>query len=553
MDAQGLCRRAAALHQSGDAAGAERLTREALAGEPDNFAALHLLGVLCAQAGRKDEAEALLRAALKINRDSAPAFLNYGILLEELGRQEEALAAFDRAQSLKPDFTPALYNLANAQKALGRFDQALANYAKVLALQPGHAGALNNRAGALRDLGRFAEALESYDRALAVLPGDAAIWRNRANLLRQQKRGQEAVASYDRALAAEPDSAEAWDNRGAALWELSRIDEALTTFDRAIAADPAHAAAYFHKALCLLLLGRFGEGWPLLEWRRKLPGAATRNYTQAEWTGRQELAGKTLFVWWEEGLGDTIMFLRFAALAQAKGARVILSVPDSLLRLFHGAGLEIIGATATPPHFDYHIPLLSLPLALRTVFDSIPAPIAYLRAEPALAKAWGKRIGGHGFRIGIVWATTTSRSLGRSFALRQLETLAKIPKVRLIALQKHDGLEELKDLPPAMRVEVFPLDETGDAFVDSAAIMENLDLVISADTAAAHLAGALGRPVWVALQFASDWRWFLDRSDSPWYPSMRLFRQKTDGDWAGVFAAIGAALARGRNNAISGK
>jgi tetratricopeptide (TPR) repeat protein len=545
MDAQILSRLAAELHRAGDVAGAERLYREALAAAPDNFTALHLLGVLCAQAGRKDEAETLMRAALKANPDSAPALLNYGILLEELGRHEEALAAFERAAVLKPDFAAALYNLGNVQRTLGRFDQALGSYDRLLAIQPGHAEALNNRGGALRSLGRFTQAMDSYDRALALLPGNAAIWRNRGNLLREHKCALEAVASHDRALALEPHNADIWDDRGAALWELRRVEEAIASFDRAIAADPGNVPAHFHKATCLLLLGRFGEGWRMLEWRRKLASAAARNYPQREWTGEEDINGKTLFLWWEEGLGDTIMFFRYACLAVEKGARVIVSVPDAMTRLVRDAhaGVEIIGEAQAPPHFDFHAPFLSLPLAFATAFDDIPAPVPYLRAAPARVKTWAERIGSGGLRIGIVWATTTSRSLGRSFPLRQLEAVAKIPGVRLISLQKRDGIGELEHLPPGVRVEVFPFDETGDAFVDSAAMMENLDLVISADTAAAHLAGALGRPVWLALQFAADWRWFLDPADSPWYPTMRLFRQKADGDWAGVFADIGAALA----------
>ena len=547
MDAQILSRQAAELHRAGDVAGAERLYREALAAVPDNFTALHLLGVLCAQSGRKDEAEALLRAALKAKPDSAPALLNYGILLEELARHEEAAAAFERAVMLRPDFTAALYNLGNVQNTLERFDQALESYDRLLAIEPGHAQALSNRGGALRSLGRFAEAMDSYDGALVLLPDNPAIWQNRGNLLRERKRGLEAVASHDRALALEPHNAGGWDDRGAALWELRRIDEAMASFDRAIAADPGHVAAYFHKATCLLLLGRFAEGWRMLEWRRKIPAAmaAARNYPQKEWTGKEDINGKTLLLWWEEGLGDTIMFFRYALLARAHGARVIVSVPDAMMRLFSDAdaGVEVIGEAQTPPHFDFHIPFLSLPLAFATAFDAIPAPVPYLRAEPARVKAWAGRIGSNGFRIGIVWATTTSRSLGRSFPLRQLEGVAKIPGVRLISLQKRDGIGELDHLPPDMRVEVFPFDQNSDAFLDSAAMMENLDLVISADTAAAHLAGALGRPAWLALQFAADWRWFLDRADSPWYPTMRLFRQKADGDWTGVFADIAAALA----------
>jgi hypothetical protein len=321
----------------------------------------------------------------------------------------------------------------------------------------------------------------------------------------------------------------------------------LASFDRAIALDPVFVPAWFHKSHSLLLNGDWDQGWALQEWRRKLPGARNLNFRQPEWTGKENIAGKTLFIWWEEGLGDAIMLFRYAVLARARGAQVIFSASDSLTRLLRqaGGGVEIVGADAEPQDFDYHIPLFSLPRAFGMTAESIPCASSWLSAEPALTAQWRERIGAHGFRIGIVWAATKTRALGRSFALRELEGLARLPGVRLISLQKHDGVAELESLPPGMGVEIpGPIDEGGDGFVDTAAIMENLDLVISADTAAAHLAGALGRPVWLALQFAADWRWGLSRQDSPWYPSMRLFRQASPGDWSGVFAGIKSALAQ---------
>ncbi len=248
------------------------------------------------------------------------------------------------------------------------------------------------------------------------------------------------------------------------MWDLRRLDEALASFDRAIAVDPEFAPSWFHKSTCLLLKGNWDEGWALQEWRRKLPGARGLNFRQAEWTGKEDIAGKTLFVWWEEGFGDAIMLFRYAALARARGARVIFSVPDKLTRLLGQAGgaVEIIGANAVPEDFDYHIPLFSLPRAFGTAMDTILCTGAYLRAEPARTQFWRDRIGLAGFRIGIVWAATTIRSLGRSFPLRQMEDVARLPGVRLISLQKHDGIAELNALPPGMTVETpGPFDEKG--------------------------------------------------------------------------------------------
>jgi Tfp pilus assembly protein PilF len=489
----------------------------------------------------------LIGAALAINSNVPAALMNHGLLLQELQRPAEALASFEKALALKPDFAAARFGRADVLKDQQRFEEAVGDYDLALALRPDNAQALSNRAGALRALGRTREAQASYDAAAAVEPRNEAIWKNRGNFLREQNRFGEALASYDQALALSPEDAVAWDDRGAALHGMKRFNEAMASFERAIAADPDYAPAWFHKALGFLLVGDWRQAWPLLEWRHKLPGAApVRNYPQPVWTGAQDIAGKILFVHWEEGFGDTIHFFRFVLLAAARGARVVFSVPDRLVRLFRdaGQGVEIIGAGETPPAFDFHIPLLSMPLAFGTEIETIPAAAPYLRADADRVRSWAGRIGGGGFRIGVVWATTTSRSLGRSFPLAALEGLAQRPGVRLISLQKEDGLEDLNHLPPGMAVEVHDFDRGDDAFLDTAALMENMDLVISADTSTAHLAGALGRPVWLALKYVADWRWLQDRADSPWYPTMRLFRQQVDGNWAGVFAQMQVELAK---------
>lgn len=546
MDAQTLCRQAVELHKRGDSGGAERFYLQALAIEPGNFAALHLLGVLRSQLGRKSEALELIAAALRVKPDAPAALMNQALLLEEMQRPEDALASFDRVLAVRPDFASAHFSRANTLRDMGRLEEALSAYDRAVALRPPYIEALNNRAGVQRALSRVAEALASYEAAIAVTPDSAILWKNRGNILRELNRFEEALASYDKALAIYPDDAPAWDDRGAALHALRRFDEAMASFERAAAIDTDYAPAHFHRSLGFLQEGRLPEGWPLWEWRQKLPAAARRNLPGPRWTGAEEIAGKTLFIWWEEGLGDVIQFFRYARLAAARGAKVIFSAPDCLQRLLAGKGVEIIGPDHHPPQFDYHIPLLSLPLAFSTGMQTIPAEVPYLTAEPERVKHWGQTLGDAGFRIGIVWATATSRSLGRSFPLAALEDVAKLPGVRLISLQKNDGLEQLSQLPPGMQVEIPAptFDEGSDAFVDTAAIMQNLDLVITADTATAHLAGALGRPVWLALKYAADWRWFLDRADSPWYPTARLFRHTSDGDWAGVFAQMKAELAR---------
>jgi hypothetical protein len=329
---------------------------------------------------------------------------------------------------------------------------------------------------------------------------------------------------------------------------MLRIDEALNSHDRAIELNPDFVQAHWNKAICALLAGDFETGWPLYEWRKKKvePQGVTA-LPQPVWSGSEPLGGKTLLLHGEQGLGDTIQFCRFALLAQERGARVILAVQDPLTRLLQNLAPDIatIPLSSAPPDFDYQAALLSLPLAFGTGGIS-PVQPPYLRAENEKVGKWRERTGDHGFRIGICWQGNrqTKIDAGRSFPLRHFEALAAIPDLRLISLQKNDGVEQLSDQPHGMTVEALgdDFDAGPDAFVDTAAMMMSLDLIITSDTAIAHLAGALGRPIWLVLQHVPDWRWLLDRSDSPWYPTMRLFRQPRPGAWPSVFADLALEL-----------
>lgn len=515
---------AVAAHRRGDLVEAERLYREMLETAP--FAARHMLGVLKAQTGATAEALELIGAALALKPDAPDALFNYGNVLKGAGRLEEALAAYDRALAVRPGYraaqmardetrgllAEALNRRGNDARAAGRADNALADYDRALALAPHYADARNNRAVALWGLGRLGEALAGFDAALAV----------------------------------KPDYVEAHYNRGNALRDMLRLDEAKQSFDRAIALNPGFAPAYRNKGFCALLLGDFASGLPLYEWRKRLnPPIEARSYPQPLWTGKEAIHGKTLFVYIEQGLGDTIQFYRFVAPLLARGAQVILSVQDALLSLLQDASpkVALVGARAVPAAFDFHIPLMSLPLALGLTARAIPATVPYLAAEPERTARWAARIGKKGFKIGISWQGARGGVTSRAVPLSCFKDLSALPGVRLISLQKGFGAEQLAALP---QVECLGegFDKDPDAFLDSAAVMASLDLVITLDSALAHLAGALGHPVWVALKQVPDWRWFLGRRDSPWYPSMRLFRQKTEGDWAGVFAEMQAQVPR---------
>jgi hypothetical protein len=296
----------------------------------------------------------------------------------------------------------------------------------------------------------------------------------------------------------------------------------------------------------------FAQGLPLYEWRKRMPQPMeARTYAQPLWTGAQDIRGKTLFTYVEQGLGDAIQFYRHVGFALARGAKVVLSVPDRLVALLRSTtpAVELIGWGQVPAAFDFHIPLASIPLAVGMCADTIPASDPYLTAEPERAARWKSVIGDHGFRVGIAWQGLEQvRGLeGKSFPLAALAGIAALPGVRLISLQKGEGAEQRDHLPAGMAVETYAFDEGPDAFLDTAAMMTACDLVITADTAPAHLAGALGLPTWVALKHVPDWRWFLGRDDSPWYSSLRLFRQMATADWDSVFDRMARELVSRRS------
>lgn len=396
---------------------------------------------------------------------------------------------------------------------------------------------------ALSGQDRFVEALACYDRAAMLDPRDPAIHLNRGLTLQLLLRYGEAVAAYDRALSLAPHFAPGWSDRGLALQNHGRLAEALESFRRAEALDPVLAAAPLNRALCHLLMQDFKSGLPLYEWRKQMPRPMeARVYDRPLWTGAEDIRGKTLFCYIEQGLGDTIQYYRYVRFARDRGARVVLSVPTQLMELLKRAtpSVELIGWGAVPEAFDFHIPLASIPLAVGMTAQTIPAGDHYLTADPARVARWKEKIGNYGTSIGVAWQglNLVMGSEGKSFPVAALAPIAAMPGVRLIGLQKNAGSEQLNRLPPGMTVETYDFDNGPDAFLDTAAMMMACDMVISADTAPVHLAGALGMPTWVALKHVPDWRWFLDRDDSPWYSSLRLFRQPVAGDWASVFDAM---------------
>ena len=361
---------------------------------------------------------------------------------------------------------------------------------------------------------------------------------------------EEAISSYDRAIEIKPDYAEAYYNRGNAFQELKCVEEAISNYDRAIEIKPDYAEAHWNKSYQLLLKGDLITGWEFHEWRWKVDShlSQNRNFSQPLWLGADDIAGKTILLHAEQGLGDTIQFCRYAKLVKERGASLLLEVPKALLGLLSGLeGVDqFVEKGKALPSFDYHCPLMSLPLAFNTTLASIPNNIPYIHSNINNQNKWQEQIGGAGFKVAICWQGSTKGKVdvGRSFPVSLFEGLAQIDSVRLISLQKNEGVEQLKNLPVGMIVETLPDDfDSGEsAFLDSAAVMKCMDLVITSDTALTHLAGALGVKTWLPLKYVPDWRWMLERSDCPWYPNHRLFRQKTSDDWISVFMEMETEL-----------
>jgi tetratricopeptide (TPR) repeat protein len=536
------------LHETGRLHDAEKLYRTVLQQNPRHAGALYLLGLIAVATKRYQRGADLIGRSIRSNPDFPPAYCNLGLALSALNRPTEALAQFDAALARDPAFAEAYYNRGVLLKDLGRHLAAIESFDRALALRPSDAESLNNRGLVLNTEKRHAEALADFDKAIALRPNFAETHSNRGMTLTLLKRPAEALASFDRALALQRDLPEVWCNRGDALHELDRPEDAVASFDQAIALKPDFAEAHFGRGLSLLMAGRYAEGFREHEWRHRRPGvAAGPSFRQPLWLGESDLAGRTLFIHPELYLGDMVQFCRYAPLATAHGAKVVLAVQHPLRALLGSLGPDIVVVEEgeTPPGFDLHCPLLSLPLAFRTTLENIPAPVPYLRAEPARTDEWKQRIGERGRKIGICWQGSASRvELDRSFPVTAFAAVSRLPEVRLISLQTGFGLEQLAGLPEGLQVEHFV--DTSDSGLRPiavlAAMMANLDLVITTDTVVAHIAGALGLPAWVVLKQVPDWRWGRQGDTTPWYPTLRLFRQQRRGDWTGVFEAITALL-----------
>ncbi|MBV8806171.1 MAG: glycosyltransferase family protein, partial [Sinobacteraceae bacterium] len=504
--------------------------------------------------GRLPEAEQSYSLALAIKPNDAVTLHSRALVRYLLRQYVEALRDYDALAAQGNEDAPALLGRGATLVALRRYGEALAPLERAAQLLPGDADAHIQRGVTLLNIERTAEAVESFDRAISIRPNLPEVWNNRGIALTLTGQLSQALDSFARAAALGSETAENLTNTGIVLKLLGRYRESAATFGRALTCNPDDPSARFALAFLHLTLGEFAAGWPLYEARFDVPalGNPARHFSTPRWNGSEPLQGTTLLVYAEQGLGDVIQFCRYLPLLSAQGASVVFEVMPSLeplLRSLPGP-IQLVGRGESLPPVDHHCPLLSLPLALNTRLDTIPAQVPYLTAEPERIAHWRQRLRAlAGLRVGIAWQGNPAVekliwARGRSIPLAVLEPLAQLPGVSLVSLQKGPGLEQLRNVPFAERIVDLSgeLDFGPGAFLDTAAVIAGLDLVISSDTSVAHLAGALGRPVWVVLAASPEWRWGLERSDSPWYPTMRLFRQTADRDWTVVLAAIMEAL-----------
>ncbi len=519
--------------------------QRALALKPDYAEALYNRGNALAALARLDEALTSYEQAVALRPNYAAALLNRAQVLQRLSRTREALASFDLALALAPGSADAFNMRGNAHYALKSFAAALADYDRVAAARPDAAPVHNNRGNALRELGRHDEALAAFDRAVALKPDYAEAYNNRGNAQLELNRLAEALADYERALALKPDFADALVNRGNALHHLGREQEAIASFDRAIALSPELAEAHWNKGLTCLAFGDFERGLQGYEWRWKRDSELKpRDFAQPQWRG-EDLQGRTILLHAEQGFGDTIQFIRYLPMVIAKGGRVVLEIPDDLKPLLgriDGVTAIVRRGDALPP-FDLHCPLMSLAGAFGTTLDTIPAPVPYLHAPAERLDHWRARLAGaKAPRVGLVWSgkPTHKNDRNRSIPLALLAPLLHMPGITFVSLQKE---YRDADLAVLAKMPLLRLDHALADFADTAAAIAALDLVIAVDTAAAHLAGSLGKPLWLLLPAIGDWRWLTERADSPWYPSARLFRQPRIGDWSGAIADVTRELA----------
>jgi len=561
----------------------ERLHPQILPSHSDNSAALHSLGIIAQQMGNHTMALEFIRKAIATN-PQVPQFYNtLGLVHEGLGEYEQATLAYQEAISRHAHYAEAYHNMAIALQSQGQYAaavekcrqavalkpdyaeayntmgyslekqqhyaEAATNYTQALQLKPDYVEVYNHLGVVLNELGRSAEAIENYKRALQIDPEYSEVYNNLGIALKKQEQFAEAITCFGQALHYEPDFTEAHYNLANSLRDEGRCAEAIDSYLRAIRLQPDYAEAHWNMALTLLLSGNFTEGWKRYRRRRNTDLEILTDYHRSgkpRWDGTP-FEGKRLFVHYEQGLGDNIQFVRYLPLVKARGGKVIFETLKPLIGLLKGfPGIdELVEYRPNEPTnvgFDVYASLFDMPNVFGTMMETIPAEVPYLFADPAKAEYWRGKLAGSGLKVGIVWAGSPEHGNDRyrSCKLACFAPLTKIDHVRLYALQKGEAVNQIDELTGM--IPIIRLSGEFEDFTDTAAAIENLDLVISVDTSVLHLAGAMGKPTWALLPFSPEWRWMLHRPDSPWYPTMTLFRQKERTGWDPVFQRVAVEL-----------
>ena len=531
--------------------------KQATRWQPTHVKAHYNRANLLRELGRLEDALADYRRVLELDAKHLQALYNCAVTLQELQQPHAALECFARVLRLDPNLSLAHFNRGLILHEQVQLEAAIAAYDRALQADGNLVSAYFNRGLALHDLNRLEEALDCFEQVLCRYPNHAQAYNSRGNTLMMLGQLDAALASIEQAICLQPDYAHAYNSRGRVLQHLGRIEEAIAAYDLALQADENLVATYWNKSLALLASAHFEEGWRLYEWRREV--AQFKNkippFKQAPWLGGQDIAGKSILLYAEQGFGDTLQFCRYVPLVKALGVRVLLGVGPPLIKLLRSlAGVDMLISGDDVPKFDFHCPLMSLPLALKTFSESdIPAAVPYLAADADLVRAWAARLPAKTkLRVGLVWNSGLHINQPEAWecnARRNLpfELMAQLnhPDVDFFSLQKGEPAESAL---PAQLAQYWPtpnfynLTEHIQDFADTAAVIAHLDLVISVDTAVAHLAGALGKPVWLLNRFDSCWRWLINRKDSPWYPTMQIFQQPQMGDWQSVITKVRAAL-----------
>ena len=553
------------------------LAQELIKNYPDQFILWNLLGAANISLNQTSNALAAFKKVTELNPDYADGFNNLGLTLQSTRRFGEAISCYKKALSIKPDFADAHNNLGNALKDEGNLKEAIKAYKKAISLRPNYAEAHNNLGVVFQEEGALTKAISCYKKALSIKPDFADAHNNLGNALKDEGNLKEAIKAYKKAISLRPNYAEAHNNLGVVfqeegaltkaiecykkafsikpnfadayyniantLKEQRKLNEAIQTYKKAISLRPDYVEANYNLSLVYLLNGKLEKGLKLYEWRyRKKREIRTRAPREKlYWNGLEPIKGKRFLVYEEQGLGDIIQFCRYLPLLRKMGADLSFQVTKKLHSLIQtmDGDLKLTSSLPDEKELDFEAPLMSLPFLLNTTIKTIPNKIPYLFANPKKAVLWSKSFNEENFKVGVCWQGSKNKiDVGRSFPLSLFEGISRLENVELISLHKGEGEKQINDIKFNLTTLGDDFDVGEDSFIDTTAVMVSCDLIISSDTAIAHLAGALGKPTWVALKYIPDWRWMLEGDSNPWYPTVKLYRQRKQGDWQHVFDSM---------------